>query len=47
MTNLRRTSENLDKLLERLYQRPSDVIFGRPPQPRFNEKPTKARKADR
>jgi len=47
MTNLRRTSENLDKLLERLYQRPSDVIFGRPPQPRFNEKSTKARKAGR
>jgi len=47
MTNLRRTSETLDNVLERLYQRPSDVLFGRPPQPRFNEKPTKARKADR
>jgi phospholipid/cholesterol/gamma-HCH transport system substrate-binding protein len=47
LVNLRRTSENLDRLLERLYQRPSDVLFGRPPQPRFNEKPTKARKADR
>jgi phospholipid/cholesterol/gamma-HCH transport system substrate-binding protein len=47
LANLRRTSETLDNLLERLYQRPSDVLFGRPPQPRFNEKPTKARKADR
>jgi phospholipid/cholesterol/gamma-HCH transport system substrate-binding protein len=47
LVNLRRTSENLDRLLERLYQRPSDVLFGRPPQPRFNEKPPKARKADR
>lgn len=47
MANLRRASETLDNVLERLYQRPSDVLFGRPPQPRFNEKPTKARKADR
>ncbi len=47
LANLRRTSETLDNVLERLYQRPSDVLFGRPPQPRFNEKPTKARKADR
>lgn len=47
MGNLRRTTENLDKLLERLYQRPSDVIFGKPPQPRFNEKRTKAQKAGR
>ncbi len=47
MANLRRTSETLDNVLDRLYQRPSDVLFGRPPQPRFNEKPTKARKADR
>jgi phospholipid/cholesterol/gamma-HCH transport system substrate-binding protein len=47
LANLRRTSETLDGLLERLRQRPSDVLFGRPPQPRFNEKPTKARKADR
>lgn len=29
--NLRRASETLDRLLDRLYDRPSDLLFGRPP----------------
>ncbi|HPC04277.1 MAG TPA: MlaD family protein [Syntrophales bacterium] len=29
--NLRRASETLDRLLERLYDRPSDLLFGGPP----------------
>jgi len=29
--NLRRASETLDRLLERLYLRPSDMLFSRPP----------------
>ncbi len=42
--NLKRTSETLDRLVERLYYRPSDVIFGKAPEPRFNEKRGKAQR---
>lgn len=44
MEKLKRTSETLDALLERLYQRPPDLLFGKAPKGRFNEKPEKARK---
>jgi len=42
--NLKRTSENLDRLVERLYYRPSDVLFGKAPEPRWNEKRGKAQR---
>jgi phospholipid/cholesterol/gamma-HCH transport system substrate-binding protein len=35
--NLRKSSETLEKLLQRIYERPSDVLFGKPPQKRWNE----------
>lgn len=35
--NLRRTSETLEKFAERIYERPPDLLFGKPPVPRFNE----------
>jgi phospholipid/cholesterol/gamma-HCH transport system substrate-binding protein len=35
--NLRESSETLEKLLQRIYERPSDVLFGKPPQKRWNE----------
>ncbi|MDD3579644.1 MAG: MlaD family protein [Desulfobacca sp.] len=35
--NLRRASENLEMLMERLSNRPSDLLFGKPPTPRWNE----------
>ncbi|MFP3868801.1 MAG: MlaD family protein [Desulfobacteraceae bacterium] len=35
--NLRRSSETLEMLLERVYSRPSDLLFGKPPAPRWNE----------
>ena len=38
---LKRTSETLDMLLERLYQRPPDILFGKAPKGRFNEQPVK------
>ncbi len=38
VNNLKRTSETLDRLVDRLYYRPSDVIFGKAPKPRWNEK---------
>jgi phospholipid/cholesterol/gamma-HCH transport system substrate-binding protein len=44
MEDLRRTTENLDRLIERLYYRPSDVLFGKTPPPRWNEKPGKTRR---
>ncbi len=44
MENLRRTSETLDLLIERLYERPPDVLFGKPPKARWNEKPGKAKR---
>jgi phospholipid/cholesterol/gamma-HCH transport system substrate-binding protein len=35
--NLRQSSETLEMLLQRLYDRPSDLLFGKPPQKRWNE----------
>jgi phospholipid/cholesterol/gamma-HCH transport system substrate-binding protein len=35
--NLRQTSETLDSFVGRLNDRPSDLLFGKPPQKRFNE----------
>jgi phospholipid/cholesterol/gamma-HCH transport system substrate-binding protein len=34
---LRRSSETLEMLLQRLYERPSDLLFGKPPKKRWNE----------
>ncbi len=34
---LRQNSETLELLLQRLYERPSDILFGKPPQKRWNE----------
>jgi phospholipid/cholesterol/gamma-HCH transport system substrate-binding protein len=47
LDKLNRTSTTLDMLLERLYQRPSDLLFGKPPEGRFNEQPIKPKKAGR
>lgn len=35
--NVKQASETLEQLLDRLYQRPSDVLFGKPPKKRWNE----------
>jgi phospholipid/cholesterol/gamma-HCH transport system substrate-binding protein len=35
--NLRQSSETLELLLQRLYERPSDLLFGKPPKKRWNE----------
>jgi len=40
---LKRTSETLDMLIERLYQRPPDVLFGKAPKGRPNERPVKTK----
>jgi phospholipid/cholesterol/gamma-HCH transport system substrate-binding protein len=34
---LHQNSETLEKLLQRLYDRPSDLLFGKPPKKRWNE----------
>jgi phospholipid/cholesterol/gamma-HCH transport system substrate-binding protein len=34
---LRQNSETLELLLQRLYERPSDIMFGKPPKKRWNE----------
>jgi hypothetical protein len=47
LDKLKRTSETLDNLIERLYQRPPDLLFGKAPKGRFNEQPTKPSKAGR
>ncbi len=47
LDKLKRTSDTLDNLIERLYQNPSAVLFGKPPTGRFNEQPTKPSKAGR
>jgi phospholipid/cholesterol/gamma-HCH transport system substrate-binding protein len=47
LDKLKRTSETLDMLIERLYQRPPDVLFGKAPKGRFNEQPNKPSKAGR
>ncbi len=36
-TTLRQSSETLEMLLQRLYDRPSDLLFGKPPKKRWNE----------
>ena len=35
--NLRQSSETLEMLLQRVYDRPSDLLFGKPPTKRWNE----------
>ena len=35
--NLRQASETLDSFMGRINERPSDLLFGKPPQKRFNE----------
>ena len=45
--SLKRSSATLDMFLERIYQRPPDLLFGKPPKGRFNEQPRKAKKAGR
>jgi phospholipid/cholesterol/gamma-HCH transport system substrate-binding protein len=35
--NLRQSSETLEMLLQRVYDRPSDLLFGKPPKKRWNE----------
>jgi len=35
--NLRRSSETLEMFLQRVYDRPSDLLFGKPPKKRWNE----------
>ena len=44
---LKRTTANLDMFIERIYQRPPDLLFGKPPKGRSNEQPSKAQKAGR
>ncbi len=47
LDKLKRTSDTLDNLIERLYRNPSSVLFGKPPVGRFNEQPTNPSKAGR
>ena len=47
LDKLKRTSDTLDNLIDRLYRNPSAVLFGKPPVSRFNEQPTKPSKAGR
>ncbi|MEW6658323.1 MAG: MlaD family protein [Thermodesulfobacteriota bacterium] len=35
--NLQRAADNLEKFLERIYDRPPDLLFGKPPKKRWNE----------
>ena len=35
--NLRQTSETLEAFVGRINDRPSDLLFGKPPKKRFNE----------
>jgi len=35
--NLRQSSETLEMFLQRVYDRPSDILFGKPPKKRWNE----------
>lgn len=37
--NLRHATETLDTLVNRIYERPPDLLFGKPSPGRFNEKP--------
>ncbi|WP_449245217.1 MlaD family protein [Desulfobacca acetoxidans] len=36
--NLHRTTESLEMFADRIYERPPDLLFGKPPTPRWNEK---------
>ena len=36
-TKLQQSSETMELLLQRLYERPSDLLFGKPPKKRWNE----------
>jgi phospholipid/cholesterol/gamma-HCH transport system substrate-binding protein len=47
LDKLKRTTATLDLFIERLYMRPPDLFFGKPPKGRSNEKPSKAQKAGR
>ncbi len=47
LDKLKRTSDTLDNLIDRLYRNPSSVLFGKPPTGRFNEQPTNPSKAGR
>jgi len=47
LNELKRTTANLDMFIERIYRRPPDLLFGKPPQGRFNEQPIKSRKTGR
>ncbi len=47
LDKLKRTSDTLDSLIDRLYRNPSAVLFGKPPTGRFNEQPTNPSKAGR
>ncbi len=44
---LKRTTANLDMFIERIYQRPPDLLFGKAPKGRSNEQPSKAQKVGR
>ncbi len=35
--NFRQSSETMEMLLQRIYDRPSDLLFGKPPKKRWNE----------
>ena len=35
--NLRQTSEKLESFVNRINERPPDLLFGKPPKKRFNE----------
>jgi hypothetical protein len=37
VANLQRASDTLEKFLERIYDRPPDLLFGKPPKKRWNE----------
>jgi phospholipid/cholesterol/gamma-HCH transport system substrate-binding protein len=41
--NLKRTTESLEKFSDRIADRPPDLLFGKPPQPRWNETVREAR----
>jgi len=37
ITKLHRAEDTLEKFLDRIYDRPSDLLFGKPPKKRWNE----------
>jgi peptidoglycan hydrolase CwlO-like protein len=42
--NLRNTTETLDTLVNRINERPSDLLFGKPSPGRFNEQPERGKR---